>query len=175
MEAVLKGEEAGKDYLARQYRDTALGRVEPHAERAPQGCVGPDPYDEDSGIPPTPRQLRPFLRAQGSAKTVAVLRRFRHACATHPIYSQNFELYLVSDLLDEGKIEEAITFRDYYRESGLECGKVLLDIAKDFQRQGLTKWAIIYYQRVLLLEPLNDEAADNLRKLCDENTNDANP
>jgi hypothetical protein len=168
LEAELKGDAAGKDFLAKQHHDAKLGDVEPHVELVPEGHTGPDPYKEDSALPPTPRQLRRFLREQGSGKTIGVLKRFRKEAPTAPIYYPISELYLVCDLLDEGKTQAAIAFRDYYRESGLDCTDYLLKSAKGFQRQGATKLAVTYYRRLLLLEPANREAADKLKELSGE-------
>src|SRR5262249_37070667 len=150
-EAELKGDDAGKDFLAKQYRDTRLGGVVPHVEYVPEGCTGPDPYQVDSDLPPTPRQLRPFLREQGSNKAIAVLRRFQKEAPTAPVYHPNFELFLVSDLLDRGKTQEAVAFRDYYRESGLDCDKVFMELGKSYQRMGRPERATDFYKRVLLL------------------------
>lgn len=168
LEAELKGDAAARDFLAKQYRDTRFGGAEPHVEHVPQGRAGPDPYKEGDSLPPSPRQLRPFLREQGSRKTIAVLRRFRKEAPAHPIFSQLFELYLVSDLLDQGKSEDARAFRDYHRESGLDCGKVLLQIAKGYQKMGPPRPAAIFYKRVLLLEPSNAEAAAGLKEVGGE-------
>ncbi len=164
LEAELKGDAAGKDYLAKQYRDTRLG-VEPHVESVPEGRTGPDPYKEENAVPPTPRQLRPFLREQGSTRTIAALKRFRKEAPAAPVYNQNFELYLVSDLLDRGQVRDAVAFRDYYRESGLDCGKVLLQLGELYRKAGRADRATDFYKRVLLLEPANSEAAAKLKEL----------
>jgi hypothetical protein len=168
LEAELKGDAAGKAFLAKQYRDTKLGGDEPHADWMPEGRTGPDPYPENSAVPPTPRQLHRFLREQGSGKTIAVLKRFRKDAPDAPIYYPIVELYLVGDLLDEGKAQDAIAFRDYYRESGLDCDKYLLESARAFQRHGSTKMAASYYRRLLGLDPASREAADGLKKLGEE-------
>jgi hypothetical protein len=136
----------------------------------PEGRSGPDPYKEDSAVPPTPRQLHRFLREQGSGKTIGVLKRFRKEAPAAPIYYPIAELNLVCDLLDEGKTRDALAFRDYYRGSGLDCTKWLLAFAKGFQGQGSTKLAVTYYRRLLLLEPTNREAADGLKKLGEAKT-----
>jgi len=175
LEAELKGDAAGKGYLAKQHRDTQFGYGEPHVEYVPPGRTGPDAYNEDSDAPPTPRQLRPFLRAHGSARTIAVMRRFRKAAPTHPIYDPHFGLFLVSDLLDKGKTADAVAFRDYYREAELDCGKVFLQIGKGYQQMGLSKWAVPNYRRVLLLDPANAEAAAGLKKFSEGKKDDGGP
>jgi dienelactone hydrolase len=168
LEAELKADAAGKHFLAKQYRDTKLGDIEPHVEFVPEGRSGPDPYKEDSALPPTPRQLRPFLREQGVKKAIALFQRFRKEAPTHPIYYPNFELNLVSDLLDQGKTEDAIAFRDYFRESGLDCGKVFLGFGQSYHRMGATKSAARYYQMALVLDPSSREAADKLKEVSED-------
>jgi hypothetical protein len=168
LEAQLKRDAAARDFLTKQYRDTKLGGDEPHVEFVTAGCTGPDPYAENSAVPPTPRQLHRFLREEGSGKTIRVLKRFRRDSPDAPIYYKTFELYMVCDLLDEGKILDAILFRDYYRESGLHFEKYLLESAKVFHRRGATWLATTYYKRLLLFEPTNHEAADGLKELGKE-------
>jgi hypothetical protein len=168
LEAELKADRGGKDFLATQYRETRPGGDEPHVEFVPEGRTGPDPYKEDSAFPPTPRQLRSFLRRQGVSKAIAVFRRFRKEAPTWPIYHPNFELNLVSDLLDQGKTRDAIAFRDYFRESGLDCGKVFLSLGKSYQRRGTSRFAARYYKMVLALDPANREASEKLKELNEE-------
>lgn len=165
LEAKLKGDAAGEDFLAERYRDTEFGDGAPHVEYVPPGDSGPDPYREGGALPPTPRQLRPFLRAQGSEKTIAVLRRFRGQAASHPIFSRDYQLILVGDLLLEGRAGDAIALRDYYRESGLDCGEAFMELGKGWRDAGYPRMAAMYYRRVLLLEPDNREAAAELGEL----------
>jgi hypothetical protein len=165
LEAELKGDAAAKVFLAKQYRDTQVGDNHPHVDYMPRYRTSPDEYKEDSMVPPTPRQVRPFLRDYGSPKTVALLRRFRKDAATHPIFTENFELFLVTDLLDQGKTEDAIAFSNYFRESGLDCGRILLQIGKSYQDSGQNKWAAGFYKRLLLLEPSNKEAAARFKEV----------
>jgi hypothetical protein len=165
LEAELKGDAAAKDFLAKQYRDTRLGGADPHVEYVPEGRTGPEPYAEGSAVPPTPRQVRPFLRQHGSEKTIAVYRRFRTDAPSAPIHEHLFELNLVSELLDEGKTRDAVALRDCFRETGLDCGKVLLAFGKSFQDQGRPELAAKYYRRLVLLEPTNGEAAARLKEV----------
>ncbi len=164
-EAMLKAEPAGKEFLAKQYRSTQFGGTDPHVEYVPIGRTGPDAYMAGSKVPPTPRQLRPFFNEHGSEKTIALLRRFRKQFATHPIYTENFEFYLVIDLLDQNRIKDALAFRDEFRESGLDCNKALLAIGKGYQKIGLARPAAIFYKRLLLLDPSNREAAGKLKEV----------
>jgi len=164
--AELKGDAAGKEFLAKHYRDTTLGGNEPHVEFTPPGRTGPDPYPASSINPPTPRQLRQLYRVEGVSKTIAVLKRFRKQAPSAPVYHQNFELYLVCDLLDEGKAADAVAFRDYYRDCGHDYGELILKIAHSAQKSGITHWATIFYTRALCLDPANREAAEQLKELA---------
>jgi pimeloyl-ACP methyl ester carboxylesterase len=165
LEAELKGDAAGKGFLAKQYRDTQLGGDRPHVEYMPVGRTGPDPYKEDSALPPTPRQLRPFLREHGVNKTIALFKRFRKEAPSSPIYYPNFELNLVSDFLHQGNTRDAIAFHEYFRESGLDCGRIFLGIGKGYQNRAARGTAARYYKMALALDPSNREAAEKLKEL----------
>ena len=108
--------------------------------------------------------MRYLLREQGSAKTIAVFRRFRKEAPTEPIYHPVFGLALVSDLLDQGKTGDARAFRDFYREGGVDCDKVFLDWGSTYLRSGRKGLAGEYFKKVLLLDPSNREAADKLKE-----------
>ena len=78
---------------------------------------------------------------------------------------------LVNDLLDQGKVKDAVAFRDYFRESGLDCGKACLEFGKLLHGAGSSKAAALHYRRVLLLDPANSEAAAKLKELGEEKKN----
>jgi pimeloyl-ACP methyl ester carboxylesterase len=168
LDAELKGDAAGKKFVATQYRDTPLAGAAPHVEYVPPGVTGAEPYAEDGSLPPTPRQVRDFLRKHGSAKTVALFRRFQKETPTQPIYHSIFGWALVSDLLNQGKTQDAIVLRDYYRESGPDFGRMFLEWGQLFQGWGRNESARDFFKKVLLLDPSNREAADRLKKIDDE-------
>jgi hypothetical protein len=168
LDAELKGDAAGKKFVATQYRDTPLAGAAPHVEYLPPGVTGAEPYAENSSQPPTPRQVRDFLRKHGSIKTVALFRRFQKDSPTQPIYHRIFGWALVSDLLDQGRPQDAIVFRDYYRESGPDFGGMFLEWGQIYQRIGRKELARDFFRKALLLDPSHREAADGLKKLDDE-------
>jgi hypothetical protein len=163
LDALLKGDAAGKKFVATQYRDTPLAGAAPHVEYVPPGVTGTEPYAANSSQPPTPRQVRDFLRKHGSAQTIARFRRFQKDSPTPPIYHQIFGWALVSDLLDQGKTQDGIVFRDYYRESGPDFGGMFLEWGQIFLRGGRKELATDFFKKALLLDPSNREAADQLK------------
>jgi hypothetical protein len=164
-DAELKGDAAGKRFLETQYRDTKLDGTTPHVEFVPEGSTSPDPYPLNSAQPPTPRVLRYILREHGAEKTVAILRRFHNEAPGQPIFHHVFALALVGELLDQGKTADARAFRDFYREFGPDCAKVLLDWGKTYLRLDRKSLAVDHFKKVLLLDPSNREAADKLKEL----------
>jgi hypothetical protein len=164
LDAELKGDAAGKKFVATHYRHTPLAGAAPHVEYLPPGVAGAEPYAENSSQPPTPRQVRDFLRKQGSAKTVALFRRFHKDSPAQPIYHQIFGWALVSDLLDRGKTQDAIVFRDYYRESGPDFGERFLEWGQIFLHLGRKELARDFFKKALLLGPSNRKAADKLKE-----------
>jgi hypothetical protein len=94
-----------------------------------------------------------------------MLRRFRKEAPTQPIYHPVFGLALVGDLLEQGKTHDAIAFCDYFRESGIDCVKLILDWGRIYRRFGRKGLAADYFKKVLLLDPSNCEAAEKLKEL----------
>jgi pimeloyl-ACP methyl ester carboxylesterase len=164
LDAELKGDAAAKEFLATQYRDTPLAGSAPHVEYVPPGVTGPEPYEEKSSQPPTPRQVREFLRKEGRDKTIALFRRFRRDAPTQPIFHSIFGWALVGDLLEQGKTPDAIAFRDYFRESGVNCDAMFLEWGKIYLGWGRKVLATDAFKKALLLDPSNREAADKLKE-----------
>jgi hypothetical protein len=165
LESELKGDPAARAELERQYTNTRLGGEDPHVELVPAGSTGPEPYTPDAGVPPTPRQVRPYLQRHGAGPTVAVLKRFRKEAPDAPIHRENFGLFLVSDLLDRGRTPEAAAVRDYLRETGLDCVRVFLSLGKSHEDIGRADRAIDFYRRVVRLEPTNAQAIEGLKRV----------
>jgi hypothetical protein len=164
LNAELKGDAKAKAYLATQFRTTPLAGDAPHVEYIAPGTTGAEPYAESSSQPPTPRQVRAFLRKHGSDKTIALFKRFRGSQPTAPIFSSTFGLALVGDLLNEGRVQDAIAFRDYYKEFGDDCARLLQGWGDVYLRFGRTALAADNFKKVLLLDPTNKEAAEKLKK-----------
>lgn len=167
LEAELNRDPAALEFLSLQYRKTPLGGSDPHVEHMPRGRTGPDPYEDGDPAPPSPRQVRPFLRERGSRAAIAALRRLRGEAAGHPIFVRDFGRALVGDLLDRGQTEDAVAFHKFYLESGLDCAKDMLELAKEFHRLGLIPWAVPLYKKVLALDPANGEAAAKLKEITE--------
>jgi predicted dienelactone hydrolase len=165
LDAELKGDAAGKEFLEKEYRDTKLSGTAPHVVFMPVGRTDPDPYPEHGSQPPTPRQLRRVLREHGGEQTIALLRRFRKDASAEPIFHPGFGLALVGELLDRGKTQEAIAFNSFYREFGVDIGKMLLSFGEAFLRQDRRSLARDYFKKVLVLDPSNREAAGKLKEL----------
>ena len=164
LNAQLKGDAAGEEYLASRYRDTPLAGSAPHVEYVPPGITGPEPYGEDRSQPPTPRQVRDFLRRHGSAETIALFRRFREVAPEQPIYHRIFGWGLVGDLLDRGQTQDAIAFRDFYREANFNYDEMYLEWGQIFLRWERRELATDCFKKALLLDPSNREAADKLKE-----------
>jgi len=56
-------------------------------------------------------------------------------------------------------------FRDYYRESGPDFGRMFLEWGQLFLGWGRKELARDFFKKLLLLDPSNREAADGLKKL----------
>lgn len=109
-----------------------LNGAAPRIETMARGARRPAPYDESTGRPPTPHQLRYVLEDRGGAATVALLRDRRAADPENPIYTGDSELAcsLLYELFSNDRRDDAIAVYGYFRE--LHPGLVddLVDWAK---------------------------------------------
>jgi tetratricopeptide (TPR) repeat protein len=81
-------------------------------------------------------------------------------CAGVPV----FGLALVGDLLNEGQVRDAILFRDYFRESGVDCGRMFMAWGNVYLRLGRGELAGDYFKKVLLLDPGYKDATEKLKR-----------
>lgn len=165
LNATLKGDEASKAFLATQYRDTKLGGKEPHVEFVPPGSDSPEPYVGTEAQPPTPRQLRPYLRTHGTEKTLELLKRFKQSEPAAPINHHVFGLALADDMVEQGKLRDAQTFREYFRVGKTDCVAWWLIYGDLYAQHGKKMMAAHYFKRVLLLEPDHAQARQKLKDL----------
>jgi hypothetical protein len=165
-DAHLKGDARCKESLEKQYTSTPLGGTEPHVEFVPEGATGPNPYKGDEGAPPTPRQLRPFLREHGAEKTAALMKRCQKSEPTPPVLSPIFGFALVYELLDQGKRDDAIKLCEVYRQDGKDIIHAMLKSHGDFlARSGSKDSAAEFYKKALLLELDDAETTKKLKEL----------
>ena len=90
LDAELKGDATGKNFLMKQYRDTRLGGDKPHVDYMPEGKTNPDPYKEDSHPSTNPAAASARSSKHGTDKTIAMLKRFQKDSASQPIYHHVF-------------------------------------------------------------------------------------
>lgn len=166
LEAELKGDKPAQEYVATQYRDTPLGGTMPHVEYLAPGVSGPPAYQEGDRALPTPRQLRPFLREHGVEKTTALLKRVRQENAASPLLHPVFAFALVSELLDQGKNQEARAFCQFFQEGQVSVVAMLLSMGDLYSRLGAKDSAASSFRKVLTLDPTNASAAEKLKKVA---------
>lgn len=165
LNAYLKGDGAARDGLVSQYAKTDLGGSELHVEYVPEGTAGPSSYQDDATGLPTPRQIRPFLRENGVEKTLKLLKRVSKESPKHPVLHQTFAFALIYDLLEEEKNSDAIAITAFIKDihpgfTDTEFTQTCKDFASDDD-----DFAIKCFQKALILDPGNKEAARKLREL----------
>lgn len=167
LNAYLKNDRKERKLLLTKYRGNHLGATAPNVEYIPRMITAPDKYRTDSPIPPTPRQFRFMLAAQGLEKTTSLLRRFWQQHPKHPIYNIVFPFSLLYELLDKGKVPEALAIYQLY--TGLDAKfsaipRLMTSLGIIRLNGGDSQSAIGWYKKALTLDPDNERAAKKLKE-----------
>jgi tetratricopeptide (TPR) repeat protein len=93
-----------------------------------------------------------------------MFRRFREVAPEQPIYHRIFGWGQVGDLLDRGRTQDAIAFRDFYREANFNDDEMYLEWGQTFLRLERRELATDCFKKALLQDPSNREAADKLKE-----------
>ena len=96
-----------------------------------------------------------------------MLKRSRAGQPTHPIFDPIFGFALVDDLLDQDKVPDALSIRDFYREVGPDAIKFYLSSGDLLARYGLKGQRDPRVQEGRALDPDNAEVARRLKDLAD--------
>jgi hypothetical protein len=164
LDAELKGDGAERDRLATEHAALADDGSRPHVEHAPAGSKGPVPYEPDSESPPTPRQLRPLLAAEGIQTTLEVLRRVHENAPHHPIFDVQLAYGWTYELAVDGKLEAARALHEFFREIDPDYSKLwfaLCEYDEKFERS----FALASWRALVALEPENGAAKARLAAL----------
>jgi hypothetical protein len=151
LDAKLKGDDKEFARLAQLHAPLAADGNAPHVEHAAPGATRPDLYDPESKEPPTPRQLRPMLEADGLETTLAVLRRCHAVAPKHPIFAPQLAYGWTFELFADGRVDDGRALHDLYREFDPDYSKLWFALCKyneGFERSfALTAWrALVAYE-----------------------------
>lgn len=162
LDARLKQSTTARELLASLYRRPPAGGELAHAEFVPVGTTTAAPYPDRSSTPPSPRQVRPFLREHGPEALLEIYERFRVSHPAAPLFHQQFAYALLYELVATGKEDQAAllapAFHAWY--PGLVgtylwwTGRSSGDRYRDYRRYAL--------KTARLLEPDNQEVARRL-------------
>ena len=163
----LKQDDKSREYLLTKYKESRFEAPTPHVEYIPKQVTAADKYDASSSMPPNPRQIRLMLTDYGAEKTFAVLRSFWTKNTRHPIYDLVFVLSLVNELIDSGKVSDAVKTYTFY--SGLDdrLGRIprsMVSLGEYYLKAGNKQKAIDLFKKALTLEPDNQKTALRLKE-----------
>jgi pimeloyl-ACP methyl ester carboxylesterase len=150
----------------------ALARERPWSDRvaclvrAPRGASGPEPYDLDSPVPPTPRQFARLMKEQGAAIACEVLERFRGLEPRGPLYTSTMLAgSLLHGLAAEGRKDEAALYYATLRAIPLRALGLFEFLADISTMQGKTEQALEFLRLACELDPADRALAAKLRAL----------
>ena len=131
----------------------------------PIGASGPEPFKNESGKPPEPRQLRPLLAKDGVNSTIAILKRFHTKEPDAPVFLGDFGVALVEELLAKGKVSDAIAFHRFYLSLGQDAIKTFIAYGDVYLRIGTKRAQANTSNMSGSSTPTMPIAADRLKKL----------
>lgn len=116
LDAHLKRDPAAVEELASRHRETLLGSSDPHVEHVPPGADGPQPYDPESGVAPSPRQLFEWIATDGADAALELLERFRDETPDAPVFRSQLAYALLWDLVARGRADQAVVLVPFFRQ-----------------------------------------------------------
>jgi hypothetical protein len=161
LDANLKGDRKEFERLALLHAPLAADGNAPHVEHAAPGVTRPDLCDPESKEPPTPRQLRPMLEADGIETTLAVLRRVHAVAPKHPIFAPQLAYGWTFELAAAGRVDDARALHDLYREFDPDYSKLWFALCQ-YDEKFDHAFALTAWRALVALEPENGAAKARL-------------
>jgi dienelactone hydrolase len=161
----LKSQGAKRNALLTKFSRNKVGGASPQVDYVPAGVSAPEAYRDDSGEPPTPRQVRPLLRARGVTPALGLLRTWHEKARAAPIFHADFGFALVDERLDKGLTADATAIFRLYSSFDRSFEHSFVRRGDAFRRHGLHQVARGYYHKALLVNPTDAEASVRLESL----------
>ncbi len=132
----------------------------------PRGLSGPEAYEPESPVPPTPRQFARLLMEEGAESACAVLDRFRDVQPRGPLYTSTMLAgSLLYELTEQGRSEEARLYYSALQQVSLPVLSVFEFLADIAVAQGKPDQAVHFLRVACGLEPSDAALAAKLQKL----------
>lgn len=159
---------AGADLAARLERERAgpWSHDAPHLVRVARGVGAPEPYDEESDAPPTPRQFRVLFEHEGVEGACGVLEHFREHEPRGPLYSSTMlHGSLLYGLLQGERRSEAALYYSTLKELSLPVLGLFEFLADISTMQQKPEQALRFLRLAHDLDPEHAGIANKLREL----------
>jgi tetratricopeptide (TPR) repeat protein len=161
----LKGDAGQRAVLARHAATSWDTASRPSLVHVPRGVAGAEPFRLDSPTPPTPRQVRELMSRLGVEPALEILKRYHAASPFAPVFHGSLGFAIIDELLATGRIRDAIAVNRVYAKFEPENTRHYFRIGRTYEKIGARSLAMDEYQKALLLDPDDAEAAERLKKL----------
>jgi hypothetical protein len=161
----LKNRAPERNALLTKYSQNKLGGAAPHVDHVPAGVSAPEAYHDNSGDAPTPRQTRPLLATRGLVPTLELLRAWHQNAPGSAIFHHDFGFSLIDERLDKGLNADAVAIFRLYASFDQSFAHSFVREGDKWRRHGIHSLARGYYQKALVLDPADSEAAERLKSL----------
>jgi pimeloyl-ACP methyl ester carboxylesterase len=158
-DAKLRGQAAAFEERIRLNAIRGFVSDETHLESEPVGTSGPSLTVVRV---PTPRQMRPLLKAEGASR---VAERLKEARPTDPIMYTVYAFALTFQLAQDGKVEDGRILYNAYVAAKVDASQQFLGQGEMYQRFGRLDFARMCFKNLLALDPENEKAKKGLESI----------
>lgn len=137
---------------------------DPFVQNVSNGNSNPMPYSFNFNELPTPRQVWALIGSQGADYLIKTLNHFKREHFDDPIYDDIFAFALISDLLEENKISDAILLFNFYEKNNIPVIERFISMAEFSAMMNKQDYAIRCYENLLKVDPDNSQAKSELKK-----------
>jgi hypothetical protein len=163
----LKDRRSNGTDLVKKYGSNKLGGPAPHVNHVPAGVTGPEAFQDELGLAPTPRQFRPLLASRGMEPTIALWKYHHKKDPSSPIFHQDFAYALVDELLEKKRSGDAAEIARLAELSGHNIAQMYANEGDLQRRYSSVSEAEEHYSKALLIDPSNAQAAAGMSALRD--------
>jgi dienelactone hydrolase len=161
----LKNHASERTALLATYSQNKLGGPAPHVDHVPAGVSAPEAYHDNPEDAPTPRQIRPLLAVRGLAPSLELLRAWHQKAPSSPIFHADFGFSLIDEDLDKGRKADAVAVFRLYASFDQSFARSFVREGDKWRRHRINRLARDYYQKALVLDSADSEAAERLKSL----------
>ncbi|MEM1001048.1 MAG: hypothetical protein AAGH46_00190 [Bacteroidota bacterium] len=161
----LKGIKPLKETFKEDEYNKSINLNLPFVQAVPIGKNSPISYSFNSNKLPTPRQVWKMVRSNNTDSLMFTLIQFKNIHSGNPIYNDIFAFALISQLIEEKKLDDARQLFSFYEKEKIPVTKRFISLGKFSIMLQNEDYAKRCFSNLLKLDSDNQEAKKELKRL----------